>query len=173
MSWSRVQVGCNLREEISVKVGVHQCSCWAPCYSSQYRSPLPRVSYWITGGTAIETDPLKFSMEGKGLRVSMLHGRETIGEDRGGGYPWGSTPLSLHNFFHFALAPFFPSNFSGTLRQKLRFFPKPIWPQPPAHFSSKAPPTNPQAPVLHVLPYKTCAPTRWLWWHVHVECCDS
>ena len=45
---SRVCVGCNLSEEFSVKVGIHQGSCLNPLLSAVHHgsgSPLPRVTY--------------------------------------------------------------------------------------------------------------------------------
>ena len=99
-------------------------------------------------------------MEGKGLRVSMLHGREVMGEGRGGGYPWGSTPLSLHIFSILLPLPFFLYFFFRYSPPKIKIFPQAHL--TPAHFSSKAPlppppPPNPQALILHVFPYETCA----------------
>ena len=195
MSWSREHVGCNLREEISVKVGVHQGSSLSPLLFITVQKPSPKSfilnhwrncswvrplcrrpghHLWITGGTATEAGPLKFSMEGKGLRVSMLHGRETMGEDRGGGYPWGSTPLIIPaQFFPFYSGSPFYLYFFRNSPPKIKIFPQAHLTPAPCPFFIKSPP-NPQplTPVLHVLPYETCAPPAD-WWYVHVKCSDS
>ena len=89
-AWSRVHVGCNLSEEFSVKVGIHQGSCLNPLlFNNEHgsRSPHQKVSdrmslgipvcgwpgdhVWIAGGMQEKLILRQASMEGKGLQLNM------------------------------------------------------------------------------------------------------